>query len=132
MIFIEQKNALIDTIKTFLERYEYSQLILYIDSSIPKFFEKYPGYKIILFKLQYFNMIIQEKSKYDINTFFNKELLPLLQKYNLEIFEEYVEFVDNPIIIKSRSYQQIWEKACIVFQTGFNLSLDWILWVEKY
>jgi len=98
---------------------------------MPHFLDKYPGYKIILFKLQYFNMIIQEKSKYDINTFFNKELLPLLQKYNLEIFEEYVEFVDNPIIIKSRSYQQIWEKACIVFQTGFNLSLDWILWVEK-
>jgi len=115
----------------FLHRCEYQQIISFLDSKMPHFLDKYPGYKIILFKLQYFNMIIQEKSKYDINTFFNKELLPLLQKYNLEIFEEYVEFVDNPIIIKSRSYQQIWEKACIVFQTGFNLSLDWILWVEK-
>jgi hypothetical protein len=98
---------------------------------MPHFLDKYPGYKIILFKLHYFNMIIQEKSKYDICTFFNKELLPLLRKYNLYIFEDYFEFMENPIIIKSRSYQQIWEKACIIFQAGFNLSLDWILWVEK-
>ena len=115
----------------FLHRCEYLQIISFLDSKMPHFLDKYPGYKIILFKLHYFNMIIQEKSKYDICTFFNKELLPLLRKYNLYIFEDYFEFMENPIIIKSRSYQQIWEKACIIFQAGFNLSLDWILWVEK-
>ena len=115
----------------FLHRCEYLQIISFLDSKMPHFLDKYPGYKIILFKLQYFNMIIQEKSKSDICTFFNKELLPLLQKYNLNVFEDYLEFLENPIIIKSRSYQQIWEKACIIFQTGFSLSLDWILWVEK-
>ena len=115
----------------FLHRCEYLQIISFLDSKMPHFLDKYPGYKIILLKLQYFNMIIQEKSKNEICTFFNKELLPLLQKYNIDTFEDHLDFIENPIIIKSRSYQQIWEKACIIFQTGFNLSLDWILWVEK-
>jgi hypothetical protein len=79
-------------------------------------------------------MIIQEKPHDDIYNFFNKELFPLLRKYNNGIDEDYYDFksiIENPKIIQTRSYQQIWEKACNILYLGFSLALDWILWVEN-
>ena len=117
----------------FLYRCEYLILISSIDSKMPHFFDKYPGYKIFLYKLHYCSMIIQEKSKDEIYSFFNKELFPLLKKYNQGLEEDYFEFktlIENPNILKSRTYQQIWENACKVFEESLSLSLDWILWIE--
>ena len=117
-----------------LYRCEYLQIISSIDSKMPHFFDKYPGYKIFLSKLHYCNIIIQEKPKDEIYNFFNKELFPLLKKYNEGIGEDYFEFkdlIENPNILKSRTYQQIWEKSCKVFEAGLNLSLDWVLWIEN-
>ena len=116
-----------------LYRCEYMKIILIIDSKIPHFLDKYPGYKIYLFKLHYFNMIIQEKPKNEINDFLNKELLPLLKIYNEVIEMNYSKFEyykENSQILKCRSYQQIWEKSCKIFEECLKLSLDWILWVE--
>ncbi len=79
-------------------------------------------------------MIIQEKPKDEIYNFFNKELFPLLNKYNTGMEEDYFEFkdlIDNPNIVKSRAYQQIWEHSCKIFEDCLSLSLDWILWVEN-
>ena len=109
------------------------KIILIIDSKIPHFLDKYPGYKIYLFKHHYFNMIIQEKPKNEINDFLNKELLPLLKIYNEVIEMNYSKFEyykENSQILKCRSYQQIWEKSCKIFEECLKLSLDWILWVE--
>ena len=117
----------------FLYRCEYLILISSIDSKMPHFFDKYPGYKIFLYKLHYCSLIIQEKSKDEIYSFFNKELFPLLKKYNQGLEEDYFEFktlIENPNILKSRTYQQIWENACKVFEESLSLSLDWILWIE--
>ena len=116
-----------------LYRCEYMKIILIIDSKIPHFLDKYPGYKIYLFKHHYFNMIIQEKPKNEINDFLNKELLPLLKIYNEVIEMNYSKFEyykENSQILKCRSYQQIWEKSCKIFEECLKLSLDWILWVE--
>ena len=116
----------------FLYRCEYLILISSIDSKMPHFFDKYPGFKIFLYKLYYCSMIIQEKSKDEIYSFFNKELFPLLKKYNQGLEEDYYEFktlIENPNILKSRTYQQIWENACKVFEESLSLSLDWILWI---
>ena len=116
-----------------LYRCEYMKIILIIDSKIPHFLDKYPGYKIYLFKLHYFNMIIQEKPKNEINDFLNKELLPLLKIYNEVIEMNYSKFEyykENSKILKCRSYQQIWEKSCKIFEECLKLSLDFILWVE--
>ena len=117
-----------------LFRCEYLQIISFIETRIPHFLDKYPGYKMVLFKLHYFGMIIQEKPHDDIYNFFNKELFPLLRKYNNGIDEDYYDFksiIENPKIIQTRSYQQIWEKACNILYSGLSLALDWILWVEN-
>ena len=117
-----------------LYRCEYLQIISFIDSKIPNFLEKYPGYKIFLLKLHYFNMIVQEKPTEDIYNFLNKEFFPLIKKFNGGIYQDNFDFklfIENPRMLKSRSYQQIWEGACKTFQEGLSLSIDWILWVEN-
>ena len=117
-----------------LYRCDYLIIISSIDTKMPHFFDKYPGYKIFLSKLHYCNMIIQEKPKDTIYNFFNKELFPLLKKYNEGLEEDYFEFktlIENPNILKSRTYQQIWENSCKVFEEGLSLSLDWVLWIEN-
>ena len=117
-----------------LYRCDYLIIISSIDTKMPHFFDKYPGYKIFLSKLHYCNMIIQEKPKDTIYNFFNKELFPLLKKYNEGLEEDYFEFktlIENPNILKSRTYQQIWESSCKVFEEGLSLSLDWVLWIEN-
>ena len=79
-------------------------------------------------------MILREKPKDDIYNFFNKELFPLLQKFNKGIYDDFFDFkylIDNPKMIQSRSYQQIWENACTIFEKGLSLCIDWILWVEN-
>ena len=117
-----------------LFRCEYLQIISFIEARMPHFLDKYPGYKMILFKLHYFGMIIQEKPLDDIYNFFNKELFPLLRKYNNGIDEDYYDFksiIENPKIIQTRQYQQMWEKACNILCSGLSLALDWILWVEN-
>ena len=113
-----------------LFRCEYLQIISFIEARMPHFLDKYPGYKMILFKLHYFGMIIQEKPLDDIYNFFNKELFPLLRKYNNGINEDYYDFksiIENPKIIQTRQYQQMWEKACNILCSGLSLALDWIL-----
>ena len=117
-----------------LFRCEYLQIISFIESRMPHFLDKYPGYKIVLFKLHYFGMIIQEKPHDEIYNFFNKELFPLLRKYNNGIDEDYYDFksiIENPKIIQTRSYQQMWEKACNILLSGLSLGIDWILWIEN-
>ena len=117
-----------------LYRCDYLIIISSIDTKMPHFFDKYPGYKIFLSKLHYCNMIIQEKPKDTIYNFFNKEVFPLLKKYNEGLEEDYFEFktlIENPNILKSRTYQQIWENSCKVFEEGLSLSLDWVLWIEN-
>ena len=117
-----------------LHRCEYLKIIDLLDSKIPRFLEKYPGYKIILFKFHYFNLIIQNKPSDEINNFLNKELFPLLNKYNDVIKYDCSDFkylIDNPNILKTSFYQQIFENLCKIFESGLNLSLDWILWIEK-
>ena len=79
-IFSNQPNK----INVYLERCEYNQILNFIDSKIPKFFEKYPGYKIFLLKLQYFSLILKEEPKEKIMHFFNKDLFPLLNKYTIK------------------------------------------------
>ncbi len=85
-----------------LYRCEYMKIILIFDSKIPHFLEKYPGYKIFLFKLHYFNMIIQEKPINEINDFLNKELLPLLKIHNevIEInYSHFQYYIENPELL---------------------------------
>ena len=117
-----------------LFRCEYLQIIDFIESRMPHFLDKYPGYKIVLYKLHYFRMIIQEKPHDEIYNFFNKDLFPLLRKYNNGTDEDYYDFksiIENPKIIQTRTYQQIWEKACNILSSGLSLGIDWILWVEN-
>ena len=117
-----------------LFRCEYLQIIDFIESRMPHFLDKYPGYKIVLYKLHYFRMIIQEKPHDEIYNFFNKDLFPLLRKYNNGTDEDYYDFksiIENPKIIQTRTYQQIWEKACNILSSGLSLGFDWILWVEN-
>lgn len=115
-------------------RCDYLEIIKLLDSKIPRFLEKYPGYKIILYKLHYFNMIIQEKTFDEIYNYFNKELQPLLNKYNGILKPDYLVFryfLENPNTIKSSFYHQILEKVFRIFELGLNISLDWILSIEK-
>ena len=79
-------------------------------------------------------MIIQNKSADEVYNFLNKELCPLLNKYNEVINYDYFDFkylLENPNILKSSFYQQILENVCKIFESGLNLSLDWILCIEK-
>ena len=79
-------------------------------------------------------MIIQNKPADEVYIFLNKELFPLLDKYNEVINYDYFDFkylLENPDILKSSFYQQILENVCKIFVSGLNLSLDWILWIEK-
>ena len=79
-------------------------------------------------------MIIQNKPADEVYIFLNKELFPLLNKYNEVINYDYFDFkylLENPDILKSSFYQQILENVCKIFVSGLNLSLDWILWIEK-
>ena len=79
-------------------------------------------------------MIIQNKPTDEVYIFLNKELFPLLNKYNEVINYDYFYFkylLENPDILKSSFYQQILENVCKIFVSGLNLSLDWILWIEK-
>ena len=79
-------------------------------------------------------MIIQNKPADEVYIFLNKELFPLLNKYNEVINYDYFYFkylLENPDILKSSFYQQILENVCKIFVSGLNLSLDWILWIEK-
>ena len=117
-----------------LHRGEYLQIIQIINSKIPRFLEKYPGYKIILFMLHFFNMIIQEKSSEEIHIFLNKELFPLVNQYNEFLQANYFDFnylLENPDILKSTFYQQILSNVYKIVEFGLNLSFDWILWIEK-
>ena len=75
-------------------------------------------------------MILKEKPNMEIFHFFNKELFPLLQKYNKGLEEDYFEFksiIDEPNIIKSRVYKQAWMNACKIFNIGISLCFDYIL-----
>ena len=79
-------------------------------------------------------MIIQNKPADEIYNFLNKELFPLLNKYNEVINYDILDFeylLENPNILKSNYYQQILENLCKIFEFGVNLSLDWLLWIEK-
>jgi hypothetical protein len=100
----------------------------FIDSKIPEFFEKYPGYKIFLLKLQYFSMILKEEPKEKLWHFFNKDLFPLMNKYAIKDLEQdYFDFstvVQETNIIKSRSYKNAWTNACKIFMDGISLCFE--------
>ena len=119
----------------YLERCEYSQILEFIEANIPKFFEKYPGYKIFLLKLIYFSMILKEEPKINIMHFFNKDLFPLLNKYAIkELDQDYFEFktlLEEADIIKSRSYKEVLKNTCQIFMNGISLCLDNLILNQK-
>ena len=119
----------------YLERCEYSQILEFIEANIPKFFEKYPGYKIFLLKLIYFSMILKEEPKINIMHFFNKDLFPLLNKYAIkELDQDYFEFktlLEEADIIKSRSYKEVLKNTCQIFMNGISLCIDNLILNQK-
>ena len=79
-------------------------------------------------------MIIQERKKKKIYKFLNQELFLILKKLNSIIGDDYYDFnylIENPIILKSRSYQKTLENSFKIFEEGLSLSLDWILYIEN-
>jgi hypothetical protein len=107
----------------------------FIDSKIPEFFEKYPGYKIFLLKLQYFSMILREEPKDKIMHYFNKDLFPMLNKYTIKgLDQDYFDFktvLEETNIIKSRTYKQAWKNACQIFMDGISLCFDNLFLLNK-
>ena len=131
----EFKKDCLYTINIFLERCEYNQILQFIDSKIPEFFEKYPGYKIFLLKLQYFSMILREEPKDKIMHYFNKDLFPMLNKYTIKgLDQDYFDFktvMEETNIIKSRTYKQAWKNACQIFMDGISLCFDNLFLLNK-
>ena len=118
-----------------MDRCEYPQILKFIDAKIPGFFEKYPGYKIFLLKLQYFSMILKEEPRDKIMHFFNKDLFPLLNKYAIkDLDQDYFDFktlIEETNIIKCRTYKQAWKNACQIFMEGISLCFDNLFLIQE-
>ena len=118
-----------------MDRCEYPQILKFIDAKIPGFFEKYPGYKIFLLKLQYFSMILKEEPRDKIMHFFNKDLFPLLNKYTIkDLDQDYFDFktlIEETNIIKCRTYKQAWKNACQIFMEGISLCFDNLFLIQE-
>ena len=67
-----------------------------------------------------------EKNSNEICNFFNKNLLPLIKNKisNIEIQKNLFFIFKNPIIIKSRNYQKIWEECLKLFQIGLEIAMN--------
>lgn len=100
----------------------------YLEQKIPKFLNKYPGFKIFLFKLSFLDLIRQDKESEEIYNFYNNYLLPMLQGYepfiNAKFNYEYI--IDNPQILRTRNYQDLLESSCKSFESVLNINISFI------
>ena len=78
-----------------LFRCEYLQIISFIEARMPHFLDKYPGYKMVLFKLHYFGMIIQEKPHDDIYNFILNFYFLYLENIIMELMR--ITTISNPL-----------------------------------
>jgi len=101
-------------------------LIEFIETKIKNFFEKHENLKIFLLKLQFFHFIVIDKDSKEICSFFINKLLPLIKNKisNIEIQKNLFFIFKNPIIIKSRNYQKIWEECLKLFQIGLEIIMN--------
>lgn len=129
------KKSILSYINMLLSIHEYKKIIDYVEQKIPKYFSKYPGYKIFLIKMQFFDMINTNKSIEELNNFYNENLLPLIKKYNTDDSNiinintefDYKYFIENPQIFKDNGYQGIVDSASKGFEFLFETNLKNIL-----
>ena len=120
------RQEFFDTVKQLFFQNEYKKIIDYISLNIPKFFLKYPGYQIILFKLILFQMIKENKSKNDIIIFYSNEFLTLINKYDNPFDDDIGLFnylKDNADIFNSRIYEESLEDCYKALEKGLETCL---------
>lgn len=66
------------------------------------------------------------KNKQELNNFYNQFIFPIIKKKTnfLKIQANFVKIAENPNIVKSRSYQQVWEECCRLFEKVVELALS--------
>ena len=124
----------LNTIKQLFFKSEHQKILDYISLNIPKFFTKYPGYEIILFKLILFEMIKENKPKNDIMVFYSNQLMTLINKYNNPFSNDISLFnylIENPDIFKSKIYEMSLEDCYRAFEKGLKICLMIFFGLEK-